>query len=124
MDNISKVINNNFECPKYTRYELAKLVRDKRKEDKLTIDEMASRFDVDNNFWESIENATRVFNVRIYKIISQYLNLSLDELLSKENNNMESISFRTKENNEEIEFAVKVANKIFDEMIMQEKIGV
>jgi len=113
-----------FERPKYTRYELAKLVRDKRIELGLTPREAAMQYNVDEKLWKSIESASRAFNVRIYKIVADFLGMSREEILAKEIDDMAAISFRTKENNQEIEEAVQIANAIFNEMVMQEKIGV
>ncbi len=113
------------ERPKYTRYELAKLVKNKRESLDLSILEVASQHDVEASFWESIENASRTFNVKIYKLIAEFLNMSKTELLAKEVDDMSSISFRAQnETQHEIKEAIEIANFIFNEMVMQEKIAV
>lgn len=113
------------ERPKYTRYELAKMVHDKRVKLGLTVEDLASRYEVNVPFWESIESASRAFNVRIYKLIGSFLGMSKDELLAKEFDDETTISFRTiDEEHIEIKEAVQAANAIFNEMVMQEKIGV
>ncbi|MDU0331789.1 helix-turn-helix transcriptional regulator [Paenibacillus sp. 3LSP] len=116
---------NTSERPKYTRYELAKLVREKREQAKLSLDDVATQFNVDVELWKSIENASRSFNVKIYKIISAFLDMSISELLAKDVDDMAAISFRAndKEENEEISEAIYLANLIFDEMVMQEKLS-
>ncbi|MCK6075376.1 XRE family transcriptional regulator [Paenibacillus silvae] len=115
---------NPSERPKYTRFELAKLVRDKRTSLGLTHSELSSQFGGNENLWESIEAASRAFNVRIYTAIGAFLGMSTKELTSKDVDNIEAISFRANETNEEINKAIQIANLIFDEMVMQEKISV
>ncbi|KGA98663.1 hypothetical protein AJ85_06510 [Alkalihalobacillus alcalophilus ATCC 27647 = CGMCC 1.3604] len=115
---------NPSERPRYTRYELAKLVQERRKELNLSLEEASSKYGVDVSFWQSIENASRTFNVKVYKLIGAFLNMSKDEMLAKEVDDMTSLSFRTSdEKHPEIQEAVQFANFIFDEMVMQEKIA-
>jgi len=116
---------NPNERAKYSRYQLAKMVKSERILRKLTIEEVANLFDVDVDFWRSIENASRVFNVKIYGIIASFLELSVNELLAKEIDNLDLISFRTADDeSKEILDAVNFANLIFHELVIQEKIGV
>lgn len=115
---------NPSERPKYTRFELAKLVRDKRVKHDLSYSDLSSQYGGDENLWESIEAASRAFNVRVYTAIGAFLGMSIKELTSKDVDIIEGISFRAKETNEEINKTVQIANLIFDEMVMQEKISV
>ncbi|MCU9612742.1 XRE family transcriptional regulator [Caldibacillus lycopersici] len=116
---------NPNERPKYTRFELAKLVRDKRNELGLSVVQLADKYSVTESFWESIELASRVFNPKIYKIIGDFLEISKEELLSKEIDDVSLISYRTNtEEDEKIGEAVKLANIIFNEIVIQEKIGI
>lgn len=119
-----KIQSNPFERPRYTRFELAKLVQERRKELNLSIDEVSKNYDVEVSFWQSIESGSRAFNVKVYKIIGDFLNMSKDEMLAKDVDNIDSLSFRTSdENNPEIQEAIQIANIVFDEMVMQEKIA-
>lgn len=111
------------ERPRYTRFELAKLVREKRTQSNFSINELVTQFGGDTKLWESIENATRSFNVHMYKLISAFLCIPMEELTAKEVDNMEAISFRANDTNAEITEAIEIANLIFDEMVMQEKFG-
>ncbi|MDY7046703.1 MULTISPECIES: helix-turn-helix transcriptional regulator [unclassified Virgibacillus] len=123
MPNIwDKVQLNPSERPKYTRFELAKLVQERRNELGLSLKEISNKYGVEESFWRSIENASRAFNVKIYKLIGEFLNMSKDEMLAIEVDDMSSLSFRTSdENHPEIQEAIEFANIVFDEMVMQEK---
>lgn len=121
---LDKIQLNPSERPKYTRFELAKLVQERRRELNLSLQDVANKFDVKESFWQSIENGSRTFNVKAYKLIGSFLNMSKDEMLAKEVDDMTALSFRTNfEEHPEIQEAVHFANIIFDEMIMQEKIA-
>lgn len=120
-----KVATTPSERPKYTRYELGEMVREKRIKLNLSIVEVAENFQVEESLWESIENASRSFNVRIYKLIQDFLEMPKEELLAKDVDDFSLLSFRkNKENHDEIQEAFEIANKIFDEMVIQKKIGV
>jgi transcriptional regulator with XRE-family HTH domain len=112
------------ERPKYTRYELAKMVSDKRNNLGLKIEEFSREIGIETNLLRDIENASRSFNAVIYQAISKILEMSPEELLVKDCDNTQSISFRSKEMNKEIETTVKLANLLFDEIVMQEKISI
>jgi ribosome-binding protein aMBF1 (putative translation factor) len=114
---------NSSERPKYTRYELAKMVRDKRHQLGVEIEELAQNVGIESKLLQSIEDAARSFNVIMYKAISKILEMSTEELLMKEKDNLDSVSFRSNEMNGKIEETVKMANLLFDEIVMQEKIS-
>ncbi len=119
-----KIQFNPSERPKYTRFELAKLVKERRKELNLSLEEVSSKYGVTEEFWQSIENASRAFNVKVYKIVGSFLDMTKDEMLSTEVDDMASLSYRTsEEKHPEIQDAVQFANILFDEMVMQEKIA-
>jgi transcriptional regulator with XRE-family HTH domain len=111
------------ERPKYTRYELAKMVKVKRESLGLEPYEMAEKHGIDTTLLSKIEGATRSFNVAMYKAVSSILNMSVDKLLEKETDDMATMSFRSDDQNSNVEEAVQVANMLFDEIIMQQKIS-
>ncbi|MCT2342650.1 helix-turn-helix domain-containing protein [Niallia taxi] len=115
--------NNPSERPKYTRYELAKLVKEERISKQLSTVDLANKYNVDSSLWESIENGSRTFNVKIYNLISDFLGIEKSELLKKEVDDLSGISYRSTANHDDVEEAIMTANLIFDEIIMQEKIG-
>lgn len=122
---LEAIQTSNNVRPKYTRYELGKLVRLEREMKGLTISEISKSFSVEPSFWESIESGSRVFNVKIYTIIESFLNKPMAELLEKEYDNLELISFRAQDNkSREIIDAIEIANMIFHEVVIQEKISV
>ncbi|MEC0471155.1 transcriptional regulator [Bacillus altitudinis] len=120
----NKLNNNPNERPKYTRYELAKLVKDKRLEKELSIEEVAAQFCVDPTLWESIESASRVFNSKIYTIISNFINVERKDLLKRDEDDLSTISYRSNLVDNDIHESVQLANAIFHEIVMQEKLGV
>ena len=121
---LDKIQLNPSERPRYTRFELAKLVQERRNELNLSLEDVANKYGVKESFWQSIEDASRTFNVKVYKLIEAFLNMSKDEMLAKEVDDMTALSFRTSdEKHPEIQEAVHFANIIFDEMVMQEKIA-
>lgn len=118
-----KIKDNPYERPKYTRYELAKMVKDYRVEKDLSVESVAKRFNVESKFWSSIEEASRVFNSKIYNVISEFLGVDRRELLQKDKDNLSNISYRSKLKSNDINESVHLANIIFNEIVMQEKIG-
>ncbi|WP_404467052.1 XRE family transcriptional regulator [Planococcus rifietoensis] len=116
---------NAYQRPKYNRYELARLVSNKRVKSDLSIHEIASQFNVEPALWESIENGSRTYDQEIYRIVAQFLNTSVASLLEKEQDDISSLSYRTiDEDSTEVANVVELANKIFQELVMQEKISV
>lgn len=111
-----------LDLPKYTRYELGEIVKLKRINEGKSIEEVASFYNVPIEFWKSIENASRSYNVKMYKTLCDYTGMTKDEVLATEKS---QISYRTQEeDSEEIKQAVIDAETIFNEMVMQRKIGV
>ncbi|WP_255551426.1 helix-turn-helix transcriptional regulator [Sporosarcina sp. E16_8] len=91
----------------------------------LTIPEAATNIGIDLSLWESIENGSRALNTKSFALIGLVLNMTQEELLAEENDDLGMIAFRTtNKGNAEIIKTIEMANLIFDEIIMQEKIGV
>lgn len=113
--------------PAYTKYEIAKLIREKRCKSNLTSDEFAEKYDTDPSIIECIEKAQRNFNMNIYNICSKILNKSIKELTRFDEEELElNLSFRKEgsvaEDKEAIE-TVNMANFLFNEMVMQQKLN-
>jgi transcriptional regulator with XRE-family HTH domain len=111
------------ERPKYTRYELAKMVKEKRESLGLLPDQMAEAHGITVTLLNKIEGASRLFNATMYNAVSSILKIPVESLLEKETDDLDAISFRASEQNPELEETVRIANMLFDEIIMQEKIG-
>jgi transcriptional regulator with XRE-family HTH domain len=111
------------ERPKYTRYELAKMVKELRESLGLLPDEMAENYGITSALLNKIEGATRLFNVAMYKAVSSILEIPVEALLEKETDDLTTVSFRADEQSSKVEETVRLANMLFDEIIMQEKIS-
>lgn len=110
--------------PVYTSYELSKAVKEKRKNENLDVHEFALEHDADVVMLEQIEEASRVFTPDMYRACAKILNISIDEIVKVENDDLSLTSFRTTDGSEKINCTVNLANKIFNEIIMQKKISV
>lgn len=109
--------------PSYTKYELAKLVKEKRCKESMSREEFADKYDISISLLESIENASRSFNVPMYKACSIILSKSIDELTAIDYDN-DSNDYRTNQISEEVQKTVNIANNIFNEIVAQYKLGV
>ena len=108
-----------YKRPKYIRYELSSLVKKKRAEMNMEIEEFASVFDVPVKDIEEIELCQRLFGQQLYETCMKVLNMSFEEILAEDKDEDVVTEFP----NEEIKQAYEIANLIFQEMIMQEKIS-
>lgn len=104
---------------KYTKYEISKLVRDKFKQSNLSKKEFCKEFNITREMLESILIPKTSFDKRILRNASIILNKSIYELVSKEQDSCITIKFK----NEETKTTFELANLLFDEIIMQDKIG-
>lgn len=104
---------------KYTKYELSKLVKDELEKSNLSKEEFCEEFNIKREMLESILAAKTSFDKRILRNVSIILNKSIDELISKEQDSCITVKFKT----EEAKATFELANLLFDEIIMQDKIG-
>lgn len=109
---------------KYTSFELAKMVKEKRLSSGLTVEEVAIQYNINTIMLERIEAASCVFNVKMYHFISLFLGLTTEEIIAKEKDDMTVLYASLQKANPEIKKTVHDANAIFDEMVMQLKISV
>ncbi|GMB00096.1 hypothetical protein [Pelosinus sp. IPA-1] len=109
--------------PAYTSYELSKRVMEKKNELGLDIEEFSGKFNIQPKVVQWILESKRSFNHLMYKACSVILGISIEELLRIDSENMECVSFRALDISEKTIAAVELANQIFDEIIMQHKIG-
>ncbi|WP_460235861.1 RodZ family helix-turn-helix domain-containing protein [Bacillus cereus] len=112
------------ERPKYTSYELAKMVKEKRLSLGLTVEEVAIQYNINTIMLERIEAVSCAFNVKMYYFISAFLGLTTEEIIAKERDDMTVLYASLQNANPEIKKTVHDANAIFDEMVMQLKISV
>lgn len=118
-----KIRHNPSERPKYTRFELGVLVRKKREKLSLSQRELAENYGFTEKMIDCVEKGSCAFNVRIYSFICTFLEMTQKEVLEKEIDDMKLIKQSLNNTNNEIRKTVKLANEIFNEIVMQEKIA-
>lgn len=109
--------------PSYTRYELAKLIKDKRIKECKTKEQFARQYDISTDLLEDIENARRAFNVPMYKACSLILDKPVDQLTAVTVDENEH-DYRANKLSEQVQDTVNIANMIFSEIALQCKLGV
>ena len=105
---------------KYTKYEISKLVKDKVEKSNLSKEEFCKEFNITKEMFESILTAKISFSKKILNICALILDKSVSELISKEQDSCITFEF---DNEEEIKATFELANLLFNEIIMQDKIG-
>ena len=110
----------NSTRPRYTKYGISKLVKDKFEKSNLSKEEFCKEFNITKEMFESILTAKISFSKKILNICSIILDKSVSELISKEQDSCITFEF---ENEEEIKTTFELANLLFNEIIMQDKIG-
>lgn len=115
---------SNNRRPVYTSYELSKMVRDKRKKSGLGVSEFAASHEINENILKEIEKGECSFSPKIYRICGDILNLSSDELLAEFVDDEEVVNYRASDNEVGVQDTFEMANMLFNEIIMQKKIGV
>ena len=108
----------NSTRPRYTKYKISKLVKDKFEKSNLSKEEFCKEFNITKEMFESILNTKVSFNKKILNICAIILDKSVSELISKEQDSCITFEF---ENEEEIKATFELANLLFDEIIMQDK---
>lgn len=63
------------------------------------------------------------FSPKMYKLCSNVLNVPIDTILG-EIQDPDQVSYRTSDDNQNVKDTVAAANMLFNEIIMQQKIGV
>lgn len=121
-----KVDFNPYERQSYTKYELSHMVIKKREELGLTVEELSKKFEIQLDILRAIEEAKRSFNVPMYRACSKILGMSIDEILKKDAEKVQDVSYRkaSSKTNECVNETVELANCIFHEMVMQHKFNV
>lgn len=110
--------------PLYTSYELSKKVRDKREESKKGLLEFASLYEISVEDLKKIEEGKCSFSPKLYRICGNILNLSSDELLKETVDDISVANFRADDKGEAVKDTFDIANMLFHEIIMQEKIAI
>lgn len=116
-DNIKRSPN---ERPKYTSYELRHMVKKKREETGLSMVQFADKHNVSLNVLNDLELSSRCFNVPMYQACEVILGMTREEILAKEVDNVSHFQNLPPET----QATFDLANELFNEMVMQEKISV
>lgn len=107
--------------PRYTKYEISKLVNQKFQDSKLSISDFCKQFDIEERVLNDILAAKRSFNKMILTKSSMILGIDVKELLSEDVDT--SPAFRSEELKEDTIETINIANLLFNEIIMQDKIS-
>ena len=118
------VTKSNNRRPVYTSYELGKMVMDKRKSSGMNFAEFANKYEITERMLLQIETVSCSFSPKIYKICGSILGLSSEELLAEYVDDVNAANYRTKDNGVGVHATFEIANDIFNEIIMQRKIGI
>lgn len=113
-----------YQRPAFTKYELSKKIKEKRVASGLSIEEFSKKYDIPVSLLVSIEEAKRCFNVPMYEACSKILEMDLDELLKTDQEDLCCTNFRSREVNDSTWETVRIANILFNEMVMQHKISI
>lgn len=121
INNIDKKLNNPYFRYKYTKYELSKMVKNKFNNSNLTLEEFANKYNTSTKIINYIFEAKISFNIRIMKCISNILEIPIKELVKEEYDNIDS---NLGKYSNDIKYTYDIANKIFNEIIIQHKINI
>ena len=110
--------------PFYTSYELSKNVKDKRVGEGIGEAEFASKYGIPIELLQKIENGNSSFSPKLYKACGKILGLSTEELISEITDDMSAANFRSDANDSNVQGTFDLANMLFNEIIMQKKIGI
>lgn len=118
------VKKSNNSRPLYTSYELSKKVKDKRISEEFDVSEFALKYNVPLDVLLKIEEGSCSFSPKIYKACGKILGLATDELVSEINDDVAAANFRSDGNDANVQGTFELANMLFNEIIMQRKIGI
>jgi transcriptional regulator with XRE-family HTH domain len=118
------VKKSNNSRPLYTSYELSKMVRDKRMSEGKDVQAFAAQYGISTDLLLQLEEGSCSFSPKLYKACGHILGLSSQELLSEINDDIAAANFRTDSNNDNVQVTFGLANWLFNEIIMQKKIGI
>lgn len=125
MADIYQFVKKSNNCrPSYTSYELSRNVREKRSREEIGEAEFASKYGVTIEVLQKIEEGSSSFSPKLYKACGKILGLSTEELLAEINDDMTAANFRANGNDRNVQETFELANMLFNEIIMQKKIGI
>ncbi|MEB7781276.1 hypothetical protein [Mammaliicoccus fleurettii] len=109
--------------PKYTRLEIINLVKKQLSSSNYS-HESKEQLKLNDSIIKKITSDKSIWTVKEYKLIADILSIDIEDLTSYlPEEELNHISFRALENNEEINQKVKQINEIFELLTYQLKIG-
>lgn len=119
-----KISMSDSKRPVYTSYELSQLVKTKRLKEQLNEEEFALKHRVDTHLLQQVEEANRIFSPSLYRVCSKILDITIDDIVAYVEDDIDDASYRISGKAEGIQNTVELANKLFNEIIMQKKISI
>lgn len=124
MANIFESVNRSYNRrPMFTSYELSHKVCEVIARTGLSVKEFASANNLSFLDLNKVVEARGSFSPKMYKLCSNVLNVPIDTILG-EIQDPDQVSYRTSDDNQNVKDTVAAANMLFNEIIMQQKIGV
>ena len=99
--------------PKYTSFEIINLIKEKQKKSGLSLNEFCAKYNLTIEGYEKLISYRGIFNWKIYYKCAEILEVTVDELLEEYIDDVPAFDDKT----------FLLANKLFNEIIMQEKIA-
>lgn len=99
--------------PRYTPYEIIYMIKEKQKQSGLLLEEFCAKYNLTLEGYEKLISYKGVFNWKIYYKCAEILEVNVDKLLEEYIDDISVSNDKT----------FLLANKLFNEIIIQEKIA-
>lgn len=99
--------------PKYTSFEIIYMIKEKQKQGGLSLEEFCVKYNLTVGEYEKLISYKGIFNKKLYCKCAEILEVNVDELLEEYIDDISASDDKT----------FLLVNKLFNEIIMQEKIA-
>lgn len=99
--------------PKYTSYEIIYMIKEKQKQSGLSLEEFCEKYNLTVGEYEKLISYKGIFNKKLYYKCAEILEVNVGELLEEYIDDVPASDDKT----------FLLANKLFNEIIIQEKIA-
>lgn len=99
--------------PKYTSFEIIYMIKEKQKQSRLSLEEFCAKYNLTLGEYEKLISYKGIFNKKLYCKCAEILEVNVGGLLEEYINDVPVSDDKT----------FLLANKLFNEIIMQEKIA-
>ena len=112
-----------FAIPKYTQYQLSKMVNSKLESMNVAIQDASSRFSIEEDLLQDILGEQVRFKAKHYQVVSKITGQSVDDLLQDED--IKRISFRSVHNKDdaEVTHTIEVISNFFKDVALLKKLN-